>query len=358
MIMSLSDPFVAAVHPPPHALSATALQHRLEHLELIHGEFMSRWRQALSGSIPANIKIRVGSVHVRPYKEYILSAPAVADIQIYEVEALQTLCAFSLDTLGVPTAVDCMFGGSGRIPVRQTRRRPTHIELGVRQRMFESLAQAYAQAWGPYAAVALTPLRQEQQLSSLRLTSPQELVIHAQMRLHINEAVLALDFCMPARALSALDDVSGQTPKTSNEAASDWQASMQDQIHSAQTELVAVLAEKQMTVAQLLSLSIGQVIPMDLSDPVPLKSSGVTVLEGRYGVRNGRYALKVEHIKQAAAHASAAQEQATGDQPPLEPGLSEVTLPRVELPGASELASALASISAPAAPLPTGATAP
>jgi len=346
--MSLSEPFVAALQPPPHALSAAALQHRLEHLELIHGEFMSRWRQALTASVPANIKLRMGSVHVRPYKEYILSAPAVADIQIYEVETLQTLCAFSLDVLGVPTLVDCMFGGSGRIPVRQTQRRPTHIELGVRHRVFESLAQAYAQAWAAYAPVVLKPLRQEQQLSSLRLTSPQELVIHAQMRLHINEALMALDFCMPARALSALDEPAAQASSPTAAPAANWEASLQDGLHSAQTELVAVLAEKQMTVAQLLSLSIGQVIPMDLLDPVQVKSSGVTVVEGRYGVRNGRYALKVERLKTAAATAASPQE--SDGAAALDAQLTEAVPPRVELPGASELASALASISPPTTP--------
>jgi hypothetical protein len=64
---------------------------------------------------------------------------------------------------------------------------------------------------------------------------------------------------------------------------------------------VAVLCEKELTVAQLLSLSIGQVLPIELSEPVRFMVDGVSMLSGRYGVRNGNYALKVEHINEQHA---------------------------------------------------------
>jgi hypothetical protein len=70
---------------------------------------------------------------------------------------------------------------------------------------------------------------------------------------------------------------------------------------------VAVLCEKELTVAQLLSLSIGQVLPIELSEPVRFMVDGVSMLSGRYGVRNGNYALKVEHINEQHAYQEAVQ---------------------------------------------------
>ena len=64
---------------------------------------------------------------------------------------------------------------------------------------------------------------------------------------------------------------------------------------------MAVLCEKELTVAQLLSLSIGQVLPIELAEPVRFMVDGVSMLSGRYGVRNGNYALKVEHINEQHA---------------------------------------------------------
>jgi hypothetical protein len=75
-----------------------------------------------------------------------------------------------------------------------------------------------------------------------------------------------------------------------------WSKSLQHQLHSTPVEAVAVLCEKELTVAQLLSLSIGQVLPIELTEPVRMMVDGVSMLSGRYGVRNGNYAVKVEHI--------------------------------------------------------------
>jgi hypothetical protein len=71
---------------------------------------------------------------------------------------------------------------------------------------------------------------------------------------------------------------------------------LQHNVYAAPVEAVAVLAKTDMTVAQLLSLSIGQVVPIDLSAPVDLMVDGVSVMQGRYGVRSGQYAMKVESI--------------------------------------------------------------
>ena len=101
---------------------------------------------------------------------------------------------------------------------------------------------------------------------------------------------------MPRRGLD------WQTPSTSPQLAeasgqpAGWGRSLQHQLYAKPVDSVAVLCEKELTVAQLLSLSLGQVLPIDLTAPVRLMVDGVNLLSGRYGVRNGHYALKVEHM--------------------------------------------------------------
>jgi flagellar motor switch protein FliM len=168
--------------------------------------------------------------------------------------------------------------------------------LGIRQRLLETLATAYEAAWQAAYPIRLQNLRQEQQLSSLRLTSLKDTVLHAQFAIHFNRLELRVDLCLPKRALN------WQTPNatdTSSEATGQpagWGRSLQHQLYAKPVESVAVLCEKELSVAQLLSLSLGQVLPIDLTAPVRLMVDGVNLLSGRYGVRNGHYALKVAHI--------------------------------------------------------------
>lgn len=267
-----------------------------EQLDAMHMQFVAHWRQSMSTLVPAEIKILAGDMELKTYEAFVLEAPSFADIQVFEIDALQTLCAWSFDARWVTAAVDCLFGGAGIIPIKERSGKLTHIELGIRQRLLATLATAYEAAWQTAYPIRLQTLRQEQQLSSLRLTSHKDVVLHAQFAIHFNLLELRVDLCLPKRALE------WQTPNTSTKAAetsgqpAGWGRSLQHQLYAKPVESVAVLCEKELSVAQLLSLSLGQVLPIDLSAPVQLLVDGVYILSGRYGVRNGHYALKVEHM--------------------------------------------------------------
>ncbi len=269
-----------------------------EQVDAMHMQFVAQWRQSMSTLVPAEIKILAGDMSLKTYEAFVLEAPSFADIQVFEIDALQTLCAWSFDTRWVAAAVDCLFGGAGIIPIRERSGKLTHIELGIRQRLLETMATAYEAAWQTAYPIRLQTLRQEQQLSSLRLTSHKDVVLHAQFAIHFNLLELRVDLCLPKRALD------WQTPSKLANASetpgqpAGWSRSLQHQLYAKPVESVAVLCEKELSVAQLLSLSLGQVLPIDLSAPVRIMVDGVNLLSGRYGVRNGHYALKVEHMNQ------------------------------------------------------------
>ena len=277
-----------------------------EQVEALHMQFLAQWRQSLSALVPAVVQIRAGSFDLKSYVQFLQDVPTHADIQVFEIDALQSLCAWSFDSRWVTTAVDCVFGGAGRIPVRDLPRRVTHIELGVRQRLVESLATAYESAWQAVYPIRLKNLRQEQQMASLRLTSTQEAVLHAQFVIAFNRVELEVNLCLPRRALDCLNPASSEDKNMAASQPVAWSKSLQHQLHSTPVEAVAVLCEKELTVAQLLSLSIGQVLPIELSEPVRVMVDGVSMLSGRYGVRKGNYAVKVENInEQHAFHETA-----------------------------------------------------
>ena len=269
-----------------------------EQLDAMHMQFVAQWRQSMSTLVPAEIKILAGDMEMKTYEAFVLEAPSFADIQVFEIDALQTLCAWSFDSRWVAAAVDCLFGGGGIIPIKERTGKLTHIELGIRQRLLATLATAYEAAWQTAYPIRLQTLRQEQQLSSLRLTSHKDLVLHAQFAIHFNLLELRVDLCLPKRALDwQIPNASTKSSEASGQPAG-WGRSLQHQLYAKPVDSVAVLCEKELSVAQLLSLSLGQVLPIDLSAPVRLMVDGVNMLSGRYGVRNGHYALKVEHMNQ------------------------------------------------------------
>ena len=273
---------------------------QLNLLESNHTDFMAYWRQSLTALIPGAIEVHARALEFKAYGAFVDEVKEALDIHVYEIEALQTLCAWSLDRRIIPMAVDCMFGGGGRLPIRELNRRYTPIELGVRRRCVDSLASTYESIWHKTFPLRLQPLRQEHQLASLRLVDSQEGVLHARFELSINAHVFPVHLCLPRRAIEQLT----QSPPADDAPPEEtvrraWGSTLQHNVYAAPVEGVAVLAQTEMTVAQLLSLSIGQVVPIDLSDPVDFRVDGVSVMRGRYGVRSGHYAMKVESILDA-----------------------------------------------------------
>ena len=270
-------------------------------LESHHTDFMTHWRQALAALIPVELSVRSVGLKFLSYADYIQSQIDGQDIQVYEIEALQSLCAWSVDRRVFAQAVDCMFGG-GRLPIRELSRRYTPIEQAVRNRCMDSLASAYEAAWHSTYPLRLKALRQENQFQTLRLTTSDEVVLHVHFELVIQGNPFAVHVCMPQRAMQQLVEPSYEDDAPAQEAVRQvWGSALQHNVYAAPVEAVAVLARKEMTVAQLLSLSIGQMIPMELSEPVSVMVDGVTVMQGRYGVRAGQYAVKIESIQEASA---------------------------------------------------------
>lgn len=293
----------------PH-WSSTDHQAQLAWLDSSHTDFMTYWRQALTALIPGVIEVRAHSMAFKTYATFVENLGDAHDIHVYEIEALQTLCAWTFDRRVFPMAVDCMFGGGGRLPIKELNRRYTPIELGVRKRCVDSLASAYESTWHKTYPLRLQPLRQEQQLTSLRLVAAEDSVLHACFELRINELPFYIHLCLPRRAVDALTQAPLAADAAPEEAVRHaWGSTLQHNVYSAPVEAVAVLAKTDMTVAQLLSLSIGQVVPIDLSEPVDLMVDGVSVMQGRYGVRSGHYAMKVETIQDSHLQASPPPEE-------------------------------------------------
>lgn len=73
-----------------------------------------------------------------------------------------------------------------------------------------------------------------------------------------------------------------------------WTSLLSAHVYDAEVQLQATLATATVTLGQLMSLQPGDVIALDLPESIGAQVDGVPVMQGRYGVVNGRYALKVE----------------------------------------------------------------
>src|SRR5690606_13228324 len=113
--------------------------------------------------------------------------------------------------------------------------------------------------------------------------------------IEIGSAGGALHLCLPYATLEPIrETLYSALQGDSNAIDRRWVAKLSHQIKSAEVELVAELGHARASVAELAALKVGDFIELDLDETLVAKVDGVPLLDCRFGIANGRYAIKVE----------------------------------------------------------------
>jgi flagellar motor switch protein FliM len=75
-----------------------------------------------------------------------------------------------------------------------------------------------------------------------------------------------------------------------------WIRLLKQQIKTAEVELVANIGTANVTFGDLMSMKAGDVIPLNVPNPVVATVDSVPVMECSYGKLNGQYALRIEKL--------------------------------------------------------------
>ena len=78
-----------------------------------------------------------------------------------------------------------------------------------------------------------------------------------------------------------------------------WGRLLTKEIQTAEVELVATLGYANLTIAELVALKVGDMIPLALNEAVQVCVENVPVISCRYGTFGGNYALRVEKFLKA-----------------------------------------------------------
>jgi flagellar motor switch protein FliM len=264
-------------------------------LERAFVDFLSRWRASIESLLPSiQVDTVLNGIDVIPFRSYLDSAVDLAEIHVFHIEEIDTQCAWIFDRRLISYAVDGLFGGSGNIVPSDLERRYTAVDLSVRHRLISFLVLAFEGSFPHQKSVRLKVARQERRISHLQIAEADHLIVRARFTIRLNRGECPIEFCAP---LGAIRYLLAQGGSTSSSEATVSPMSADPLGEDLPVEVVAVLAETDISVAQLAALSLGQVIPLSMEDEsVRLHVDGSVVMTGRSGSRNGNYAVKIEDV--------------------------------------------------------------
>jgi flagellar motor switch protein FliM len=191
------------------------------------------------------------------------------------------------------TLLDGFFGGTGR-PNADNQAATAPAAQRFMALMLRSFAADVTAAWAPVAPLELELIKQETNPRLVQLGGPQESVIVAKFTVEFAARSGRIDWLLPESLLAphreALSGETGAAPVRKQEA---WAPTLIGALQDAQLDTRAVLAEAQISLRELVSLNPGDIIPIEAPQQVTLLAGEVPLYQGRFGISQGRNALKI-----------------------------------------------------------------
>lgn len=288
---------VSGVRPYNIGKQERIVRGRMPGLELINERFARLFRIGLFNFIRRNAEISVGPVRVMKYSEFIRNLVVPTNLNLVHMKPLRGTGLFIFDPNLVFLVVDNLFGGDGRFHMRVEGRDFTPTEQRIIQNMLNVVFEEMQKCWHPIHPIEFEYVRSEMNTQFANIATPSEVVVVTTFNIELGSGGGDFHVCLPYAMIEPIRDLLYSSMQGERlEVDERWTKLLTKQIQVAEVNLVATLGEAPVTLEQILNMQVGDVISLDIPEAIVAEVDGVPVLECKYGVLNGQYALKVNKI--------------------------------------------------------------
>lgn len=270
---------------------------RLPTLESINESFSRRLRSGIIDYVRRAPEISVGAIKIQSYADFTRSLLVPASINLLRLKPLRGTALVVLDPALVSSVVDSLFGGSGRLHTPVDGRDFTQTEQRIIQRLLGIVTASLENAWAPVYPLTPEYLRSELSMQLVNVGAPADLAAVTTFSIEFGADGGDLHICLPYSMIEPIRDrLSGTVPGEDAEPDQAWVRRMSSGVQGAAVEMVVNLGRAEVSIQQLLAMQVGDVISLEIPQPLVAEVDRVPVMECKCGILNGQYALKVERL--------------------------------------------------------------
>ncbi|MFN9488937.1 MAG: flagellar motor switch protein FliM [Betaproteobacteria bacterium] len=298
------EPGAAAEPQPPGGVRSfdlssqdRAQRGRLLTLESINESFSHRLRSGIIDYARRTPEISVGAIKIQSYADFTRSLLVPASINLLRLKPLRGTALVVLDPALVSSVVDSLFGGSGRLHTPVDGRDFTQTEQRIIQRLLGIVTASLENAWAPVHPLTPEYLRSELSMQLVNIGAPADLAAVTTFSIEFGADGGDLHICLPYSMIEPIRDrLSGTVPGEDADPDQAWVRRLSSGVQSAAVEMVVNLGRAEVSIQQLLAMQVGDVISLEIPQPLVAEVDRVPVMECKCGILNGQYALKVERL--------------------------------------------------------------
>jgi flagellar motor switch protein FliM len=274
---------------------------RMPTLEMINERFARLLRISLFNLMRRSAEISVSGVKMSKFSEYVHSLFVPTSLNMVKIKPLRGTSLFVVDPKLVFILVDNFFGGDGRYHARIEGREFTPTEQRVIRMTLDQVFTDLKKAWSPVMAIDFEYINSEVNPQFANIVSPTEVVVVSSFHVELDGGGGDFHVTMPYSMIEPIREfLDAGLQSDRSEVDERWVRALREEVKVAEVEVSSMLTETTLSLREVMNLKPGDVIPVDLPELVLLRAEGIPVVRGKFGVSDGKNAIKVaERIKRA-----------------------------------------------------------
>ena len=277
--------------------SAMVSYERLPMLEIVFDRLVRLMTTSLRNFTSDNVEVSLDRITSVRFGDYMNSIPLPAVLAVFKAEEWENFGLATVDSSLIYSMIDVLLGGRrGQTSLRIEGRPYTTIETNLVKRLIEVVLADAEQAFRPLSPVTLTIDRLETNPRFAAITRPANAAILVRLRIDMEDRGGNVELLLPYATIEPIRGVLLQMfmgEKFGRDPI--WEGHLASEIGQAQIAVDAVLYEAEIPLRQLMSLEIGDTLPLDIRADtlVAVRCGEVTLTEGRMGRVGDRVAIRV-----------------------------------------------------------------
>ncbi|MEN6413183.1 MAG: flagellar motor switch protein FliM [Veillonellales bacterium] len=233
-------------------------------LHMLHENFARLVNTFLSAHLRALVHINVASVDQLTYEEFIRSLPSPSVISVFNMEPLKGNAILELNPNIVFSIIDRLFGGPGLPPAKA--RSLTDIEEAIVRRVINRALDSFTEAWKQVVAIEPHLEAIETNPQFTQIVPPNDMVVIITLQAKIGQAEGLINICIPYFVLEPIMPKLTTTfwvaSSVAKQSLPEHVSAIQKKLEQALIPLNVELGRVNVTVHELLDLSVGDVLSL------------------------------------------------------------------------------------------------
>lgn len=266
-------------------------------LEQLHEGFSRIFGASLSGFLRTITEVRVASIEQMTFSEFTHSLPNPTSFNLLSAEPLEGNMCLEISPLIIYPIIDRLLGGSN-VDLFIPQRPLTAIELRLVQKLLDRAMTSLEEAWANVKALKFELVDTESNPQLVQIVPPNEVVVVVGFELKMSGRAGTMSLCIPYNLIEpVIEKLSSQTwgGYKRNRLDLGLRNRVAGHLDTAKVTVSAVLADTTITISDLRSLRVGDVVLTEkpASSPLTLTVGDKRKYIGFLGQYKGNRAFKV-----------------------------------------------------------------